>query len=92
MATSDHSGLSQVASELKEKYPGACGRSKLQPGLEPAADDTGEEALSEEMIDETPAESFPASDPPSWILGGEKRAASSHAEETPKTGEDRFYT
>jgi hypothetical protein len=27
------------------------------------------EALSEEMIDRTLADSFPASDPPSWTLG-----------------------
>ena len=40
-------------------------------------DDSDDKELSEELIDETLAESLRASDPPSWTLGRERRGPSS---------------
>ena len=49
--------------------------------------DSDEEKLSDELIDATLADSFPASDPPSWTLGRERRRRSSDTESAPKPEE-----
>jgi hypothetical protein len=54
--------------------------------------DKGAEQMSEDEIDKTLADTFPASDPPSWTLGtdhrneqaGEKPTENSTAGETPE--------
>jgi hypothetical protein len=55
-------------------------------------DDPIDEKLSEEMIDATLADSFPASDPPSWTLGREKRSHSSQTDNQTKTIKVHVHT
>ena len=55
-------------------------------------DDRMDEKLSEELIDQTLADSFPASDPPFWTLGRERRRPSSDAENSPQAGETQTST
>jgi hypothetical protein len=49
--------------------------------------DSDEEKLPDELIDATLADSFPASDPPSWTLGRERRRRLSEIESASKPAE-----
>ena len=51
------------------------------------SEQTSENMISEEEIDEALKESFPASDPPQWTLGVEPHAHPKDAEDRDEEGE-----
>ena len=51
--------------------------------------DSDEGKLSEELIDDTLVERFPASDPPSWTLGRERRKPESGAGNARSMGSEK---